>query len=91
LATSARLGNPRAGRPATDRHARTPALAVEMHENGPEAHWYLNTDDLREHEEEAVRMAACWSSFALGDCAGRCPERPTIAIMTHFAEHSGHS
>jgi hypothetical protein len=70
LATSARLGNPRAGRRATDRHARTPALAVGMHENGPEAHWYLNTDDLREHKEEALCMTACWQSFALWTAPG---------------------
>jgi putative transposase len=34
------------------------ALAVEMHENGLEAHCYLNMDDLREHKKEAPRMAA---------------------------------
>ena len=34
------------------------ALAVEMHENWLEAHRYLNMDDLREHEKEALRMAA---------------------------------
>jgi transposase-like protein len=34
------------------------ALAVETHENGLEAHRYLNMDDLREHKKEALRMAA---------------------------------
>jgi hypothetical protein len=34
------------------------ALAVEMHENWPEAHRYLNRDDLRGHKKEALLMAA---------------------------------
>jgi putative transposase len=34
------------------------ALAVEMHENLPETHRYLNMDDLREHKNEVLRMAA---------------------------------
>jgi putative transposase len=33
------------------------AVAVEMHENGLQAHRYLNMDDLRERKE-ALRMAA---------------------------------
>jgi transposase-like protein len=37
---------------------RRSVLAVEMHENWLEAHRYLNTDDLREHKKEALRMAA---------------------------------
>jgi transposase-like protein len=34
------------------------ALAVEMHENWLEAHRYLNMETLREHKNEALRMAA---------------------------------
>ena len=34
------------------------ALALEMHEDWLEAHRYLNMDDLREHQKEALRMAA---------------------------------
>jgi putative transposase len=34
------------------------ARAVEMHENWLEAHRYLNMDDLREHNKEALPIAA---------------------------------
>ena len=34
------------------------ALAVETHENGLEAHRYLNMDDLREHKKAQLRQAA---------------------------------
>jgi len=34
------------------------ALAAEIHENWLEQHRYLNMDDLREHQKEALRRAA---------------------------------
>jgi transposase-like protein len=34
------------------------ALAVAMHDNWLEAHRYLNLADLREHQKEALRLAA---------------------------------
>ena len=34
------------------------ALCVETHENGLEAHRYLNMDDLRELKKKALRKAA---------------------------------
>jgi putative transposase len=34
------------------------AVAVEMHENGLQAHRYLNMDDLRERKKEALRITA---------------------------------
>ena len=36
----------------------TRALAVETHENWPEAHRCLNMNDLKEHKKNALRNAA---------------------------------
>jgi hypothetical protein len=69
------------------------ALAVERHENWPEAHRYLNMDDLREDKMEDLRRAARCSHDRPLDNPARCPQGPTTATATmfQFAEHSGHN
>lgn len=54
--TSTRLGRPRRNSALCPGLVR--ALAVKAHENGLEAIRYLDTEHLKEHRKEAMRVAA---------------------------------
>jgi hypothetical protein len=65
------------------------SLAVEMHEHWLEAHRYLDMDDLREHKKEPPAHGRVSPINRPVDNAARCPQWPTTATMTHFAEDCG--